>query len=368
MKKNWVKKANVLVIILLFVQTGISSAVGSVNINLKKEEAASFSNWNYEPDIIVPDDYPTIQEGINNAEEGFCIGVRNGTWNENILISKNKLTICGDLTAATTIQNVDNSNTISISARNITIADFVIISNASESFSVIFAYFEYATLTNIKILRNHIIANNKTNGLYFNNVEYANISYNILLKNGSMSGKGIVMNNLRHYVISKNKISNFETGICLEDAIVYSFNNDGIFSNKITKNYCGIFCNNSWAQIFYNEISYNHYGIYTNDIIHLLIDYFNPTTNIYNNNIINNTISIQFVKAIVILKNNNIINDDADFLVMMDRGRLVRGRQNYWGSGVASINPRRKIFPLLAPILLFPWRSEPVYIPQTWPD
>jgi hypothetical protein len=38
--------------------------------------------------LIVPKDYPTIQAAINAAGSGSTIFVRNGTYNENIVINK----------------------------------------------------------------------------------------------------------------------------------------------------------------------------------------------------------------------------------------------------------------------------------------
>ncbi len=38
--------------------------------------------------ITVPDDYATIQEAINHANAGATINVRNGTYNESVLVNK----------------------------------------------------------------------------------------------------------------------------------------------------------------------------------------------------------------------------------------------------------------------------------------
>ncbi len=40
----------------------------------------------FDADIIIPDDYPTIQEGIDQADPYSNIFVRSGVYKENIVI------------------------------------------------------------------------------------------------------------------------------------------------------------------------------------------------------------------------------------------------------------------------------------------
>ena len=77
--------------------------------------------------IIVPDDYPTIQEAINAANEEDTIFVKNGTYNENICIWKS-ISLTGQSNDNTIIDgNGTGSNTaIFVSANNVNISDFTI--------------------------------------------------------------------------------------------------------------------------------------------------------------------------------------------------------------------------------------------------
>jgi len=47
-------------------------------------------------DIIIPDDYDTIQEGINNARSGETIFVRTGVYKENLIVNVKGLSIIGE--------------------------------------------------------------------------------------------------------------------------------------------------------------------------------------------------------------------------------------------------------------------------------
>ena len=62
----------------------IISQIGTADINDLKKEKIN----NQIGDIIVPDDYPTIQKAIDSAQNGDRIFVRIGTYEENIDISK----------------------------------------------------------------------------------------------------------------------------------------------------------------------------------------------------------------------------------------------------------------------------------------
>ena len=116
------RKTLVFTIVALFLLTSLSSVYAEFN-KLTEFPSAKPTDWN----IIVPDDYPTIQEAVDHAQEYNTIMVRSGIYEENVIVDVNALQIIGeDLT--TTIIDGDESEIVleikaflvSISGLNIT--------------------------------------------------------------------------------------------------------------------------------------------------------------------------------------------------------------------------------------------------------
>ncbi|MEM3612284.1 MAG: NosD domain-containing protein [Candidatus Bathyarchaeia archaeon] len=75
--------------------------------------------------IIVPDDYATIQEAINNATEGDTVYVRAGVYNESININKS-IQLVGEDKATTVIDGSGSGIVVKVSANNVSIVNFTI--------------------------------------------------------------------------------------------------------------------------------------------------------------------------------------------------------------------------------------------------
>lgn len=75
--------------------------------------------------ITVPNDYPTIQEAINHANEGDTIFVRNGTYYENIVISKS-LILMGQGNNLTIIDSCGKGDVIYLKANNTRVKGFTV--------------------------------------------------------------------------------------------------------------------------------------------------------------------------------------------------------------------------------------------------
>jgi len=91
--------------------------------------------------IVIPTDFPTIQEGVNEADPGDIVFVKNRTYFENVRITKN-LYLVGEDRNATIIDGRFTetggleSNVISVSCSNVTIYGFTIKNAKTNGISV----------------------------------------------------------------------------------------------------------------------------------------------------------------------------------------------------------------------------------------
>ena len=76
--------------------------------------------------IVVPDDYPTIQEAINNANEGDTIFVSSGTYYEHVVVNKDNLTLIGEDRDNTVIDGSGSGIVVEISRTQINFSGFSI--------------------------------------------------------------------------------------------------------------------------------------------------------------------------------------------------------------------------------------------------
>jgi len=363
------RKVLVIGIVLLFVGASAVSGISRSLIDNEKKKGinTSSSEWRYPPNIIVPDDYPTIQEALDNAPQGSVIGVCNGTYTEQISINKNDIILEGDLTAPTKLIGENTNNSVTIRSINVTVTDFHFDFNASSSTNHI-NYVIECYGKNCKLLNNDITGYSEINrtltGIYAYTSDYITISGNNIFpvqenNNNNNLMTGILLSGCDFINISFNKIHHCSTAINLMGVRGADTSSEfiGIICNKITQNNNGISFEFSVAGVVYNEISNNNYGI-TSVVSYPLIA---------SNNIINNSLSLIFQMSIGMVVENNIINDSADLLVMMSKGIGVLAFKNYWGEP-NYLNPRRRCLPIYAPMLFFPWRLKPYTIQQCWPD
>jgi len=75
--------------------------------------------------IIVPDDYPTIQEALNHANAGDTVFVRNGTYYEHVCMNKT-VSIVGQDKITTIIDGNHTGTVVTVTADNVNISGFTV--------------------------------------------------------------------------------------------------------------------------------------------------------------------------------------------------------------------------------------------------
>jgi nitrous oxidase accessory protein len=75
--------------------------------------------------IVVPDDYPTIQLAVDAANVGDTVFVRNGTYFENVIISK-ALTVIGEYNSSTIVDGSNLGPVFTVSGSYVRVANFTI--------------------------------------------------------------------------------------------------------------------------------------------------------------------------------------------------------------------------------------------------
>jgi parallel beta-helix repeat protein len=75
--------------------------------------------------IVVPDDFPTIQEAVNHAAEGDTILVRGGTYCEHLVVNKT-VTLVGESTSTTVVDGNGTGHVIHVVSDNVTVTGFTV--------------------------------------------------------------------------------------------------------------------------------------------------------------------------------------------------------------------------------------------------
>jgi hypothetical protein len=142
--------------------------------------------------IVVPTDYPTIQQAIDNASAGDTIYVYNGTYAENLIIPTN-LTLIGEGRDVTVIDG-RGADCIRVTAADVEIKGFTIYNGSAG----IYVEADDATIT----VFNNNISGNANGGVQINasNRIVANITCNVISANGCDCGWVLTGGGIRMYV------------------------------------------------------------------------------------------------------------------------------------------------------------------------
>jgi parallel beta-helix repeat protein len=237
--------------------------------------------------------YQTIQDGIDNAYEGYTVFVKNGTYFENIIVNKT-LNLDGENKFEAIIDGNEKEHVIVVSSPNVRISGFTIKNSGLNPFDAGIKTLSLAS--NITISNNNIQENE--NGIFLN-YAYEN-SWNIINGNHIHNNQnGIYLHWSYNTDITDNLIEyNLKNAIELE-----SSENTKISGNSISDNgQCGILLRSSSNK---NRINGK-------------------------NNIANNSIGVNLGNSYKnrIVGNNFINNDKHAFFY---NSRLNVWYKNYWG-------------------------------------
>jgi nitrous oxidase accessory protein NosD len=280
--------------------------------------------------IVVPDDYPTIQAAIDNANARDTVYVKKGTYYApyyQIITIDKSLSLIGEDPRNTTIDGIDKGeysmghyvmtwNAITIYASNVTITGFTI-KNCNTAILVD----ELSSATGIKIignniLNNHIpitigsgsdflisgnniadndagVGNRASNGVISdNNITGLGVwgCQNVTIKENNITGKELyagglsLLNSNNIYIYENNITDNLEFGIRFERGC----NSTEIYSNNIMRNEVGVFLDN-FAFGSFNQVGSGN-KVYGNNLIENAQNAFAKPTYPYNISMIDNAI------------------------------------------------------------------------------
>ena len=194
--------------------------------------------------IWVPDNYTTIQEAINNADEEETVFVRAGTYYEHVVVDK-ALSLIGENKRNTTIDGNGTGTVVSIIANNIILSDFTV---QNGELGIWLGHSDNNVLSGNNALNNQYgiylwgsdnntfsgnNASGNTYGIYFSGSDN-----NVLSGNNALNNQyGIYLSFSSNSILSGNIASNNLDGIhfdgsgynALTGNTVFSNNDDGIF-------------------------------------------------------------------------------------------------------------------------------------------
>ncbi|MGD8565238.1 MAG: NosD domain-containing protein [Candidatus Bathyarchaeota archaeon] len=266
--------------------------------------------------IIVPDDYPSIQEAIDNANNGDTVFVRNGTYYEHIVVDRT-LSLVGEDRKTTTIDGGGEGPVVHVQTDNTVVSGFTIQEGGVNWDG---AYLSCGILldhsTNCSVLGNDVVNN------YYGIISWH--SFDSLINDNYLYDHlgGIIVYRSPHTLISNNQVNN---SYHFQNIWIHYSSITIVYGNKIVDGRSGLWitCSHE-VSVFCNDfIDNRNYGIYL----------YNLTRNlVHENNITRNGRGIEFWNASEnIIYHNNFVNSTYghvfDYAELMDE---VNFSKNTW--------------------------------------
>jgi len=220
-KKNTLLPMVFILLLIILPSTNIAQ-----NVTILSTDSNETISLFFDPDIVIPDHYPTIQEGINNADPGSKIFVRSGIYKENIIIDKVGICLRGENKLNTTIDGGKTSkNTITISSQDITIQGFSIINGQNAGEGVWDTAGIRITSSNVTIKDNLIMWN-----LFGINV--LDIAHNLTITDNSFTDDSILLGNYEYtnLKLTKESFQHNITNNTVNGKPIYYYKNEDNFT------------------------------------------------------------------------------------------------------------------------------------------
>ncbi len=325
--------------------------------------------------ITVPDDYPTIQEAVNAANDGDTVFVRIGTYYEHVVVNKT-VSLVGEDVSAAIVDGDDTGHVVEVVSNNVNITGFTLQNSGNIHWPDLNAGICLNGTTNCTISENRLVGNgfagislidsegsaitdNNVTGTSWGGVHLANSSnntvsgnildsniytginghasshYNDIVDNViSNSTYGMFFHNAKHNNICRNNISNIAVeGIWFQDQVDYNV----VAENNLTNNTVAI---RLQGPNYYNNLSRN---VITGAQYGIRIQYSANFNAIFQNNMSQNDCGfyIEYSTQNSIWHNNFVDNDQqvyasAGSINSWDHGHPSGG--NYWSDHVSVDN------------------------------
>jgi parallel beta-helix repeat protein len=186
--------------------------------------------------IRVPNDFPTIQDAINAAQNGSTILVESGIYHEHLTLNKS-LTLLGADKEDTIVDGSDADTVINVTASDIILDGFTIMNSSTESAGILLYHSTDSVVTD------NVVTLNGRAGIELDGSSNNTVSDNVVSSTGSSTGGGglawgvgIELSLSANNTICNNVMTDsIEAGLSLDS----SYNNS-IFGNTIEYNTPGV--------------------------------------------------------------------------------------------------------------------------------
>jgi nitrous oxidase accessory protein NosD len=187
--------------------------------------------------IVVPDDYPTIQEAINHANAGDTVFVRSGTYFENVVVNK-RVSLIGEDLSTTIIDGMNKDLTVWVQSSNVSVSGFTI---AHGDYYDVAVYGEphsgmFPGLRGV-VIKDNLICNTSW-GIGSVALLWCRFEGNVIQ---SIQHAGLEMQYCRFNTVVGNNISGCQTGVLLlhiddVDGLPFSSSDNEFYHNNFIEN------------------------------------------------------------------------------------------------------------------------------------